>query len=98
MLGPRHNPASSVDGGIPLQSNSEHHCPAATDSRRRGLLIHEHAAQMEGEPFWQALREGRRPTSPGSAPALAADYAALAHEILTRINSLEAATAEDVLA
>jgi hypothetical protein len=28
------NPASAVDGGIPLQSNSECACPAATDSRR----------------------------------------------------------------
>ena len=28
------NPASAVDGGIPLQSNSERPCPAATDSRR----------------------------------------------------------------
>ena len=28
------NPASAVDGGIPLQSNSRRPCPAATDSQR----------------------------------------------------------------
>jgi hypothetical protein len=27
-------PPSAVDGGIPLQPNSEHPCPAATDSHR----------------------------------------------------------------
>ena len=28
------NPASAVDGGFPLQSNSGRSCPAATDSHR----------------------------------------------------------------
>lgn len=79
----------ALGGVAPLFSNTIRHSIAASDSRGRGLLVHEHAAQLEGEPFWQALREGRRPSSPGSAPALAADYAALAHEILTRINALE---------
>ena len=89
----------ALGGVAPLFDNTIRHSIAATDSRRRGLLIHEHAAQLEGEPFWQALREGRRPSSPGSAPALAADYAALAHEILTRISALEAAIeAEEVMA
>ena len=82
----------ALGGVAPLFDSTIRHSIAATNSRRRGLLIHEHAADLEGEPFWQALREGRRPSNPGSAPALAADYAALAHEILTRINALEAAT------
>ena len=78
-------------GGIaPLFSSSIRHSVSAMDARRRGLLIHEHAAEIDGgEPFWKALREGRRPSSPGSAPALAGDYAALVHEILTRISELE---------
>jgi chromosome partitioning protein len=81
-------------GGIaPLFEATIRHSVAATDARGRGLLIHEHAAALEGEPFWQALREGRRPVSPGSAPALAGDYAALAHEILLRIATIEAQTA-----
>jgi cellulose biosynthesis protein BcsQ len=81
----------ALGGVAPLFDTTIRHSIAATNSRRRGLLIHEHAAELEGEPFWQALREGRRPSNPGSAPALAADYASLAHEVLTRISSLEAA-------
>ncbi len=81
----------ALGGVAPLFEATIRHSISAMDARRRGLLVHEHAAQMEGEPFWQALREGRRPTSPGSAPALAGDYAALSHEILTRISALELA-------
>lgn len=80
----------ALGGVAPLFDAMIRHSVAATDARGRGLLIHEHAAALEGdEPFWQALREGRRPVSPGSAPALAGDYAALAHEILLRIATLE---------
>ena len=87
----------ALGGVAPLFEHSIRHSVAAADSRGRGLLIHEHAARLEGEPFWQALKEGRRPSSPGSAPALAADYAALVHEILTRISALESEE-EQVLA
>ena len=83
----------ALGGVAPLFDSTIRHSIAATTSRGRGLLIHEHAAELDGEPFWQALREGRRPSNPGSAPALATDYAALAHEILTRISALEAAAA-----
>lgn len=87
----------ALGGVAPLFASTIRHSLAATDSRRRGMLIHEHAAELEGgEPFWKALREGRQPASPGSAPSLAADYAALAHEILTRINALEGARTEQV--
>jgi chromosome partitioning protein len=85
----------ALGGVAPLFESTIRHSIAATNSRRQGLLIHEHAAQLEGEPFWQALKDGRKPSSPGSAPALAADYAALAHEILTRISAMEAATEPD---
>lgn len=80
-------------GGIaPLFDATIRHSVAATDARGSGLLIHEHAAAVEGgEPFWKALREGRRPITAGSAPALAGDYVALTHEILLRISTLEAA-------
>lgn len=81
----------ALGGAAPLFAHTIRHSVAATDARGRGLLVHEHASQLEGEPFWKALREGRKPTSPGAAPALAADYAGLAHEILVRINDLESA-------
>jgi len=83
----------ALGGVAPLFENSIRHSISAMDARGRGMLVHEYAAQLEGEPFWQALREGRRPSSPGSAPALAGDYASLAHEILTRISTLEAESA-----
>lgn len=53
------------------------HSMAAVGARGQGLLIHEYAGQLSGEPFWKALRDGRTPTSPGAAPALAGDYATL---------------------
>lgn len=81
----------ALGGVAPLFENTIRHSIAATDARGNGLLIHEHAADLADEPFWKALRDGRRPASPGTAPALAGDYGALAHEILTRINALEAA-------
>lgn len=83
----------ALGGVAPLFENSIRHSISAMDARGRGMLVHEYAAQLEGEPFWQALREGRRPSSPGSAPALAGDYASLAHEILTRISTLESESA-----
>lgn len=79
----------ALGGAAPLFAHTIRHSVAATDARGGGLLVHEHASRLEGEPFWKALREGRKPTSPGAAPALANDYAGLAHEILLRINELE---------
>jgi chromosome partitioning protein len=80
----------ALGGVAPLFASTIRHSIAAMDARREGVLVFERAAQLEGaKPFWEALRLGKRPESPGSAPALAADYAALTHEILTRISSLE---------
>lgn len=86
---------AALGGVAPLFDSSIRHSVAATQARGRGLLVHEHAADLEGgEPFWRALREGRKPASAGSAPALAGDYANLAHEILTRITALEMQAAD----
>lgn len=65
---------------------------AANAGREQGQLIHELAETVQSsEPWWAALRDGRRPKRlPGSAPALAEDFAMLTHEILTRIARLEA--------
>lgn len=65
---------------------------AANAGREQGQLIHELAETVQAaEPWWSALRDGRRPVrQPGSAPALAEDFALLTHEILTRIADLEA--------
>lgn len=79
----------ALGGVAPLFKSTIRHSIAASDARGRGLLIHEFASVVGGEPFWKALREGRKPQSPGSAPALAGDYAALVHELLIRIDELE---------
>jgi chromosome partitioning protein len=65
---------------------------AANAGREQGQLVHELAESVQAsEPWWAALRDGRRPKRlPGSAPALAEDFALLTHEILTRIAHLEA--------
>jgi len=89
--------SAALGGSAPLFDTTVRHSIAAIDARRRGLLVHEHAAQLDdAEPFWMALRNGRRPASVGTAPALAGDYAMLSHEILTRISSIEAETGVSV--
>lgn len=64
---------------------------AAGEARERGRLVHELAAVVDAaEPYWKALQEGRRPErQPGTAPALAEDYALLAQDLLARIASME---------
>lgn len=70
---------------------------SAVKAREEGLLIHELAEQVEdAEPFWIALRDGRRPERKAdSAPSLAEDYALLCHEIITRIASAEGHNQEE---
>lgn len=84
----------ALGGVAPLFQAVIRHSVAAVGARSRGMLIHEYAGELAGEPFWKALRDGRTPTTPGTAPALAADYTALTHEILTRIDALERAQDE----
>lgn len=64
---------------------------AAVEAREKGMLVHELANSVENaEPYWKALKEGRRPARvPGSAPVLAGDYVLLCQEVLTRIDELE---------
>ena len=71
------------------------HSVAARDAPGTGLLTHEQASRLVGEPFWTALREGRSPTSPGPAPALAGDYAGLSHAILVGTSELEQRSTAD---
>lgn len=70
------------------------HSVAAVDARAAGKLVHELAEiateEEAGEPWWKALREGRRPERiPGSVGALADDHLLLTNAILTRIGKLE---------
>lgn len=72
------------------------HSNAAVDARNAGKLVHELAemAQEEesGEPWWQALRAGKKVDRiPGSVGGLAGDHLLLTNAILTRIDRFEAA-------
>ena len=55
------------------------------------MLIHEIAERVDNaEPYWKALKEGRKPERiPGTAPALAEDFVLLTQEILTSIDRHE---------
>ena len=75
----------------PFTTTIRHAESTAVRLREQGQLAHELAAQAESaEPFWQALRDGRRPDRiPGSAGALAEDYVLLTQELLARIADSE---------
>ena len=65
---------------------------AAVDARRRGQLAHELERALEDAPKW--YERLRNPNTAGTAVAasavsLAEDYAALAHELLARIQTAE---------
>lgn len=70
------------------------HSSAAVDARTAGKLVHELAeiaTEEEAEPWWKALKEGRRPERiPGSVGALADDHLLLTNAIITRIGEHEA--------
>ncbi len=79
------------------------HSSAAVDARNAGKLVHELAEiakeEEAGEPWWKALREGRRPERiPGSVGGLADDHLLLTNAILTRIDELESANREEASA
>lgn len=84
------------DSSLLFDSVIRHAEAAANDAREKGRLIHELAEVVHNaEPYWKALREGRRPERiAGSAPALAEDYVLLADELLRRIGDAEAASTE----
>lgn len=62
---------------------------AGEKARRAGQLVHEYSDAHTGEQWWQALRDKRKPTNPGSAPDLARDLVELSHEILRAIDAAE---------
>jgi chromosome partitioning protein len=88
--------AAVLGDSAPVFDTSIRHLEsAAVDARRRGLLVHEleHAAGDDKRARLAALRRGTRPDTgllTRDATGLAGDYAALAHELLTRIGRLEA--------
>ncbi len=84
--------AAVLGDAAPLFSSVIRHSTSSSKAARdRGILVHELAEQVDNaEPYWIALKEGRRPERvPGTAPALAEDYVFLCEEILKRIDQLE---------
>lgn len=89
---------AALGGVAPLfDSVIRHSSLAAVEVRKRGLLVHELAETVDNaEPYWKALKEGRRPQRvPGTAPALAEDYVLLTHEVLGRIADKEQEGAQE---
>lgn len=81
-----------LGGAAPVfKSVVRHALSPVVESEERGQLIHEVAEQVDAaEPYWKALKEGRKPDRvPGSAPALAEDFVLLTQEILTTIDERE---------
>ena len=81
-------------GAAPILDTVIRYAEAAADeSRRRGVVAHELDAAKAGDvPWWERMRDPNAATAPpvpGSAGSLAADYAALSHEILTLISEAE---------
>lgn len=65
----------------------------AATANSRGQLVAELADDEAGKDlkFWEYLKRGERvPARLDAAPGLAADYALLAHELITRLNELDA--------
>lgn len=88
---------AALGGAAPVFSTVVRHALAPVcESEEQGLLIHEIAEKVDtAEPFWVALKEGRRPNRvAGSAPALAEDLVLLTQEILQGIDTREAAELE----
>lgn len=83
--------AATLDDAAPVLDSVIRHANAAVDARERGLLVHELAEEIDNaEPWWKALRDGRKPTRrPGSAGALADDWVLLVDQALRRISELE---------
>lgn len=79
------------DSSLLFDSIVRHAEASADDAREKGRLVHELAEVMHSaEPFYMALRDGRRPDRvAGSAPALAEDYLLLTDELLRRIAAAE---------
>lgn len=89
--------AEVLGGSAPVfQAQVRHLESAAVDARRQGLLVHEleAAAAVAAKGRLAALRAKRRPDDDlltRDASGLAADYAAVTKELVTRIAEVEAA-------
>ena len=86
-------------GAAPILETVIRYAEAAADeSRRRGVVAHELDAAKAGDvPWWGRMRDpgaASAPPVPGSAGSLAADYAALSHEVLTLISEAESGPSE----
>lgn len=78
-----------LGGAAPMMPVVIRSTVAGEKARREGQLVHEYSDALAGEQWWQALRDKRKPTSPGSAPDLARDLVELSHEILQAIDAAE---------
>lgn len=79
------------DPGLMFQHSLRTAAKPAKQSRDRGLLAHELAAEADnGRPFWEYLNAGEKPPpNSRSAPGLADDYVQISQEILLRMNAEE---------
>lgn len=85
---------NALGGAAPVfESVIRHALAPVCESEEKGLLLHEIAEQVDSaEPYWQALKAGRKPSRvPGSAPALADDFVLLTDEVLRTIDARESA-------
>jgi hypothetical protein len=83
---------NALGGAAPVLTNVIRHALSpVVESEEKGLLIHEIAERVDQvEPYYVALRDGRKPDRvPGSAPALAEDFVLLTQEVLTLIDTHE---------
>lgn len=81
-------------GGAPLLQTVVRYVESpAVRARHNGQLVHEleraEAAAAQQRPWWEALRQGDKPTRVTSG-GLAGDYQALAEEVLDRLSKEEA--------
>lgn len=85
---------SALGGVAPVfECVIRHAIAPVCESEEKGLLLYEVAERVESaEPYWVALKEGRRPERvSGSAPALADDFVLLTDEVLRTIDAREKA-------
>lgn len=83
------NVEQMLGGVAPMLDTVVRTTVAGEKARREGKLVHEYSNALTSEHFWEALRDRRKPTNPGSAPDLARDLFNITHEILTLISAKE---------
>lgn len=87
-------------GGVApvLQSTIRHVEAAAVDERNRGEVAHELEQAVTDNPKWWRLRQGEKggPVVASSSSSLAAEYQALAEEVVGLLTAAEEAEADEV--